>query len=158
MADIVLCRIDERLVHGQITAQWIGYLGLDSIVVADRETAASNFRQGLMDMAVPNSVETHYWSPEETIIRLKDDDSQKRTLLLVKSPAVLLQLLRGGIQIAEADVGLMEKKDNTVQVDTQVFVSEDDRDAFRKIKEMGTVLYIQALPYEEKKDDSILLK
>ncbi|MCH4014908.1 MAG: PTS sugar transporter subunit IIB [Solobacterium sp.] len=158
MADIVLCRIDERLVHGQITAQWIGYLGLDSIVVADREAAASNFRQGLMDMAVPNSVETHYWSPEETIIRLKDDDSQKRTLLLVKSPAVLLQLLRGGIQIAEADVGLMEKKDNTVQVDTQVFVSEDDRDAFRKIKEMGTVLYIQALPYEEKKDDSILLK
>lgn len=157
MADIVLCRIDERLVHGQITAQWVGYLGLDSIVVADRETAASNFKQGLMDMAVPNSVETHYWSPEETIIRLKDDDSQKRTLILVRNPAVLLQLLRGGIAISQTDVGLMEPKENAEQVSAQVYVTEDDKEAFRHIKEMGTVLYIQALPYDEKTDDSALV-
>lgn len=157
MADIVLCRIDERLIHGQVTAQWIGYLGLDAIVVADRETAASNFKQGIMDMGVPNSCTTHYWSPEETAIRLKDDDSHDRTLILVRSPEVLLQLLRSGVEVAEADVGLMEPGEGRTKVSDQVYISAADRDVFAKIKELGTVLYVQALPDDAKLDGKVLL-
>jgi mannose/fructose/N-acetylgalactosamine-specific phosphotransferase system component IIB len=158
MADIVLCRIDSRLIHGQVTAQWIGYLAPDDIIVVDRETAASNFKQGIMDMGVPNEVETHYWSPEETVIRLKDDTTKRRMFLLVRNPEVLLQLLRGGIEINEADVGLMEQKDNAEKAGDQVWLDENDKEVFRKIASCGTVLYIQALPQDKKIDGSVLVK
>lgn len=158
MADIVLCRIDSRLIHGQIAAQWIGYLGAEAVVVADDETAASHFKQTIMDMAVPNEVETRYWSVKETVIRLGDDDSRKRTLLVVKDPETIVTLLKKGIAVQAIDVGIMENHDDAEKYNDLIYVNDRDKDAFRELSRVDVPCYIQALPYEEKQDISELLK
>ena len=54
MPNIVLTRIDNRLIHGQVATQWCGSIGANLILVANDVVAGDKLRQGLMDMAAPN--------------------------------------------------------------------------------------------------------
>ena len=53
MPNILLTRIDNRLIHGQVAAQWSGVLGANLLLVANDAVAKDEFRQGLMNMAAP---------------------------------------------------------------------------------------------------------
>ena len=50
MPNIVLTRIDNRLVHGQVATQWCGAIGANLILVANDEVAGNSLRQGLMNI------------------------------------------------------------------------------------------------------------
>ena len=53
MPNIVLVRIDNRLIHGQVATQWCGVVGANLLLVANDEVAKDKMRQGLMKMAAP---------------------------------------------------------------------------------------------------------
>ena len=42
MPNIVLTRIDNRLVHGQVATQWCGSIGANLILVANDEVAGNS--------------------------------------------------------------------------------------------------------------------
>lgn len=46
MPDIVLTRIDNRLIHGQVATQWCGVVGANLLLVANDAVAGDEFRQG----------------------------------------------------------------------------------------------------------------
>ena len=61
---IVLCRVDDRLVHGQVVIGWGRPLGIELIVLVDDEVAGSDWEQDLYRMAVPPEIERavrHAW-------------------------------------------------------------------------------------------------
>ena len=45
MPNIVLCRIDERLIHGQVGVQWVGFAGANLVLVANNEVAEDPVQQ-----------------------------------------------------------------------------------------------------------------
>jgi mannose/fructose/N-acetylgalactosamine-specific phosphotransferase system component IIB len=54
---IVLCRIDDRLIHGQVVIGWGRAMGIDLIVLVDDQVATSEWEQELYRMAVaPDTV------------------------------------------------------------------------------------------------------
>ena len=57
---IVLCRVDDRLVHGQVVIGWGRPLGVEFIVLVDDEVAASPWEQDLYRMAVPPELEIRF--------------------------------------------------------------------------------------------------
>ena len=54
MPNILLTRIDNRLIHGQVATQWSKIVGANLLLVANDEVAHDEFRQSLMDMAAPH--------------------------------------------------------------------------------------------------------
>ena len=54
--NILLTRIDNRLVHGQVATQWNSTLGSNLILVANDDVASNTMRQNLMKMAAPAGV------------------------------------------------------------------------------------------------------
>ena len=57
---IVLCRVDDRLIHGQVVIGWGRPLGVELIVLVDDEVAASPWEQELYRMAVPPEIEVAF--------------------------------------------------------------------------------------------------
>ena len=45
MPNIVLSRIDERLIHGQVGVQWVGFAGANLVLVANDEVAEDPVQQ-----------------------------------------------------------------------------------------------------------------
>lgn len=55
--NIVLARIDNRLIHGQILESWVPNLRANCIIVANDEVAQAVMQKILMKAAVPTGIQ-----------------------------------------------------------------------------------------------------
>ena len=83
MPNILLTRIDNRLIHGQVATQWCSSIGANLILVANDVVAGDKLRQGLMDMAAPAYAATRYWTLEKTISTIHKASAKQLILTLV---------------------------------------------------------------------------
>lgn len=60
--NILMTRIDNRLIHGQVGVTWTSALGANLILVANDNAANDKTQQSLMDMVVADGVQTRYFS------------------------------------------------------------------------------------------------
>ena len=97
--DIVLCRIDNRLIHGQVATQWTGSINANLILVANDEVAGNKLRQGLMDMAAPSYAQTRYWTIQKTIDTIGKASPKQHIFLVCETPEDVLKLVEGGVRL-----------------------------------------------------------
>ena len=90
MPNIVLTRIDNRLVHGQVATQWCGTIGANLILVANDEVAGNKLRQGLMDMAAPAYASMRYWTIEKTISTIHKASDKQLIFIVCENPQDVL--------------------------------------------------------------------
>lgn len=67
MPNILLTRIDNRLIHGQVATQWTSSIGANLLLCANDAVAADSMRQGLMAMACPAQAQTRFFSIEKNM-------------------------------------------------------------------------------------------
>lgn len=146
MPNIVLCRIDNRLVHGQVATQWCGVVGANLILVANDDVASNELRQGLMDMCAPSYCTTRYWSIQKTIDNIHRASDAQKIALICETPQDVLKLVEGGVPIKQLNVGNMHMSDGKRQVATSVAVDDADVAAFKKLRELGVEIFIQRVP------------
>ena len=51
---IILYRVDDRLIHGQVVEAWIPSLGIEQAIVISDEIAKDGLRQRLLRFAMPS--------------------------------------------------------------------------------------------------------
>lgn len=158
MANILLTRIDNRLVHGQVATQWNSFLGSNLILVANDKVAGDKMRQGLMDMAAPNGVGTRYFTIQKTIDIIHKASASQKIFIIVENPQDVLKLVEGGVPIKKVNIGNMHMAEGKRQIATTVAVDNDDVAVFEKLKELGVELEIRRVPTTMAEDISKLFK
>ena len=143
MPNIVLCRIDERLIHGQVGVQWVGFAGANLVLVANDEVADDPVQQNLMEMVLAEGIAVRFWSLQKVI----DADRQK-ILLVCKTPADFLTLVEGGVPITRINVGNMHYASGKQQIAKTVSVDANDIAAFNGLKAAGVECFVQGVPTE----------
>lgn len=158
MPNILLTRIDNRLIHGQVATQWTNVIGANLILVANDEVSENKMRQGLMDMAAPNGVATRYFSVQKTIEVIHKAADRQKIFIVCESPQDVLKLVEGGVPIKKVNIGNMHMSEGKRQVATVVSVDDSDVEAFKKLQEHGVELEIRKVPSEAAEDVSKLFK
>lgn len=150
-ANILLTRIDNRLVHGQVGVTWTTALGVNLLVVVDDSAASDPLQQQLMSMTAENAgVGIRFFTIEKTIqVIHKAADSQK-IFLVCKTPDVVKKLLDGGVPIKELNVGNMHHSEGKKQVTKKVYVDQEDIDNLKYIAGKGVTVYLQDTPGDPK--------
>lgn len=148
MPNIVLTRIDNRLIHGQVATQWTNVIGANLILVANDEVANNKMRQSLMDMAAPNGVATRYFSIEKTINIIGKAADRQKIFIVCENPQDVLKLVEGGVPITKVNIGNMHHAEGKRQVATVVSVDDSDVEVFKKLREHGVELEIRKVPQE----------
>ena len=149
MPNILLTRIDNRLIHGQVGVTWVNHLGANLIVVVNDEVAGDEVQQSLMDMVVPDVIGTRYFTVQKTIdvIHMASDD--QLIFLVCRTPQEVLKLVEGGVSIKKVNIGNMHFSEGKEQVTSTVSLDESDKDAFRKLHTLGVELEIRRVPDEK---------
>jgi PTS system mannose-specific IIB component/fructoselysine and glucoselysine-specific PTS system IIB component len=106
---LVLCRVDDRLVHGQVVIGWGRPLAVKFIALVDDGVRGSSWEQDLYRMAVPDGVELHFAGTEEAIAALPTWAADPRPGILLTgdletmatlhstAPEILRRINLGGI-------------------------------------------------------------
>ena len=152
MPNILLTRIDNRLVHGQVAAQWCGSIGANIILVANDEVEKDTLRQGLMDASM------RYWSLEKTINNIHKAADRQLIFIVCETPEDVLKLVEGGVPIKKVNIGNMHMAEGKRQVAVSVAVDDKDVEAFKKLRELGVELEIKRVPSEPSENIEKLFK
>lgn len=152
MPNIVLSRIDERLVHGQVGVQWVGFAGANLIIVANDIVATDEIQQNLMEMVVAEGIGIRFWSIQKTIDTIHKAADRQKILLVCKTPGDFLALVKGGVPITNLNVGNMHYISGKNQIHKTVSVDEKDISDFMELKSHGIESMIQGVPTEKAVD------
>jgi len=156
--NIVLTRIDNRLIHGQVATQWSSTVGANLLLVANDKVSTDQFRQSLMDMAAPSYAKTRYFSLQKTIDVIHKASPAQKIFIICESPSDVLALVEGGVPIKKVNIGNMHMSEGKRQVAKTVAVDDKDVDDFRKLQEKGIELEIRKVPSEGSEKVSKLFK
>lgn len=123
--NILLTRIDNRLIHGQVATQWNSTLGSNLILVANDEVSTNTMRQNLMKMAAPTGVQTRFFSIQKTIDVIHKASPAQKIFIVLDSPQDALKLVEGGVPIKKLNIGNMHMAEGKRQVATTVAVDDE---------------------------------
>lgn len=151
MPNILLTRIDNRLIHGQVGMTWTNWLGANLVLVADDATANDPVQQNLMDMVLTDAVQSRYFTLQKTIDVIHKAADRQKIFLVVRTPQAALTLVEGGVPITAINVGNLHYAEGKKQVSKVISVDEDDIAAFKALEAKGIPCTVQGVPEDAKK-------
>jgi len=146
--NILLTRIDNRLIHGQVGMTWTNTLGANLVIVANDEIASNEVQQNLMDMALPESAESRFFTLEKTIRIIHKAAPRQKIFIVVRTPQDALTLVEGGVPIDKINVGNLHYEEGKEQISKTVSVDDKDIETFKKLNEKGVELDVRGIPNE----------
>jgi len=144
---IVLFRIDDRLIHGQVVVGWGQPLDIGFIVLVDDEVAASDWEQELYRMGVPPDMEVHFESVGSAAARLDEfRRDSRRGILLTGDIDTMRRLVAQAVGIVAVNVGGIHHREGRRQRLRYVFLSPDEESALRSLERSGVHVSAQEVP------------
>ena len=147
--NVVACRVDERLVHGQIMTSWAKYLKLRRIVVVDDQVAKDEFMATVLGMSAPAGISIDILSVPDAAARLQSDKGDENAMLLFKRISAALELAKSLAgtpnELKELNLGNLGSVPGRTQITKNIFLSEGEKSEARELREMGVNVFLQML-------------
>lgn len=144
---IVLFRVDDRLIHGQVVLGWGSILKPDRIILADDLVASNEWERDLYAASAPPEIKVSILALTEAAAQIKAGvfDAEK-VILLVKHPANVLSLMDLGLPVSEVNVGGIHYREGREKVLENVYLDAGERSIMRELVKRGVTLDGRALP------------
>jgi PTS system mannose-specific IIB component len=146
-------RIDNRLIHGQVTVKWVGAIGANHLIVANDDVAKDEIQKMILPQAA-RGVRTSVLSVDDTVAYCtKPEASNEKIMIIAKFPSDALRLMQAGIRPQEVNVGNQAPTPGTkfTMVTRSIAVTPDDAKIYREIAEM-TPLTSKMMPNDKPAD------
>lgn len=145
MANIILARVDNRLIHGQVAHVWTSHVQANLILVADDDVETNEQQKALMQMTAPDHVQTRFFSIQKTIDIIHKAADHQKIFLVTRTPIQMEKLISGGVPIKEVNIGNMHDGNGKTAIIPQfLHADEKEIEALKKMDEMGIRIYGQA--------------
>ncbi len=146
-ANILLTRIDNRLVHGQVGVTWTKSLGANLILVANDQAAEDPLQQKLMSTTAESSgAGIRFFTLEKTIKIIGRAADRQHIFIVVKTPADCRKLIEGGVPIKEVNVGNMHFAQGKTEITKKVYADAQDKEDLLFIANHGVKIYVEDYP------------
>lgn len=144
---VILARIDDRFIHGQVTVGWSEKLKPDRIILANNAIAADPWQTRVYSSTVPPEIKVSILPVAKAAARLADHEhAEERVLLLTGSPEEMSELVRIGVPVSEVNVGGLHFSAGKMEILPFVYVDHQDLKALHRLLEMGATLSAQQVP------------
>jgi mannose/fructose/N-acetylgalactosamine-specific phosphotransferase system component IIB len=160
--NLVLARIDDRFIHGQVTVGWGQRLRPDLILLANDEIAADPWQARIYASTVPPEVSVRVLGLRDAAAALQDPADElfqhERVFLLTGNPSDMHALVAMGVSLERINVGGMHFDSGKQEMLPSVYVDRDDLAVFRTLLRRGVRLAAQSVPggRETLLDDGLL--
>ena len=150
---IILARIDDRLIHGQVTVGWGMRLKPEVIVVVSDHVASSPWERDLYLATLPENITgiIAYVNEASTIINELSVDG-RASYVLFESPRDAYQVVQNGACLSSINVGGMHSAKGKREVLHYLFLDEMDSFYIKALHEKGIRLDFRDLPDHDNVD------
>ena len=147
---IVLVRVDNRLIHGQVMEAWVPYVNANCIVVANDSVANSPIKRAMMEACVPRGIELHIGSVAEITEMFHEGQIKaSKVMLLFETSTDALKSYRRGLKFDRLNLGNMHAADGKVAVSCTLCIDGEDVGNLKKLESSGVEITAQCIPQDQ---------
>ena len=144
---IVLSRIDDRLIHGQVVEGWVNFLKATCIFVADDRVASNPFQRTIMELSVPQGLKVVIGRVEEICDLLRTAAlNADRIILLFSNPADVLRAINSGLDCRVLNIGGMHYVPGKRKLMDVLAVDDADLAALKELAAKNIKIAVQTVP------------
>jgi mannose/fructose/N-acetylgalactosamine-specific phosphotransferase system component IIB len=143
---LVLNRVDDRLIHGQVVVGWGQPFDIGFVVLVNDEVAESDWEQELYRMGTPPGMDLFFHSVTAAVPALpKYRDDSRNGILLTGDVASMLRLVtEGGVR--EVNIGGIHHRPDRRQRLRYVFLSPSEEDVLKEMERAGAAVTARDVP------------
>ncbi|MGX8851216.1 PTS sugar transporter subunit IIB [Amedibacillus sp. YH-ame10] len=155
---IKLCRVDHRLLHGQVAFSWTNAVGADCILVASDSVVDDEIWKTTLKLGKPAGVKLVIKNIKDSIESINSGVTDKyKLLIVVQSIQDANRLSASCSSITSINLGGAKKQDGYRQISKAVYVGKDEETAIREMLERGLEVEIRQLAADTKTQVSSVL-
>ncbi len=144
---VVLYRIDDRLIHGQVVVGWGQRLAIGFIVLVDDDVRAAEWEQELYRMGVPPGMELIFASVAEAVQRLPEWERDTRQgIVLTGDVDTMVALARAMPARRPVNLGGIHAREGRTERLRYVFLSPAEADKLKALAAEGVEVAAQDVP------------
>ena len=142
MKNVVLARVDDRLIHGEVVSVWTPSLNVNRIIVVDDEVAADKFNKRVIKALAPNGVKVNVYGTEKGAEVLKKDPKEagERVMILTKTPITYDRM---------TDLGGMGLRGERTPFIKNVACDPDEIASIKNLMAKNVHVYYQLVPEQQ---------
>ncbi|MDO4378639.1 MAG: PTS sugar transporter subunit IIB [Erysipelotrichia bacterium] len=152
---INLLRIDDRLLHGEVSFSWIDYLNLKRIIIINDEASQDDFTRMILELSKPKDVQLIILQLEHCEKELiKEYNRDENCIVIVGNSfdaQVIVNLMKkNNIFNTDINIGGLRNRPNSIQITDGIYFSKEDIRIINDFLEAGERVYVLRLPKDKK--------
>lgn len=149
---IVLLRVDDRLLHGQVAKTWTKKYSIDEILIISDEVVNDEFSKMTLCLAKPNNVNLRFIGLDKLKEELQGRQEDRKNVMCITSNFLDMdRVIRALPQTRYVNVGGLrncQSGENT-QITPSVVLSPNDIKIIKKWSDNGIQIGIRQIPGEK---------
>jgi fructoselysine/glucoselysine PTS system EIIB component len=148
---IKLTRIDDRLVHGQVSLTWVPALGIDCLIVANDKVAKDEFLKMTLNLAKPPAARLLIMTLSEATVILNEPKTKNLKILLLVNSVKDAEIMSNGVaEITSVNFGGIRTREGAKLITKAIALSYGDIEIIKQMLKKGLVLEIRQVPNDKK--------
>ncbi|MEQ0233627.1 mannose/fructose/sorbose PTS transporter subunit IIB [Klebsiella sp. CN_Kp116] len=144
--NITLARIDDRLIHGQVTTVWSKVANAQRIIICNDDVYNDDVRRTLLRQAAPPGMKVNVVNIEKAVAVYHNPQYQDETVFyLFTNPQDVLIMVHQGVKIATLNIGGMAWRPGKKQLTKAVSLDAADINAFQQLDKLGVKLDLRVV-------------
>lgn len=155
---MIYLRLDERLLHGQVTSTWVGFYHITNIIIANEKSANDELQSKLLKMAAPKGIKMAICGLDKATSLLNDDRCDSLNILVICSKLEdVLYLVKNAKKIKDVNLGnygFLSNRDakNKKMLTTNLCVDEEEYKIVEQLLAMDDIdCYCQVIASQNRK-------
>jgi mannose/fructose/N-acetylgalactosamine-specific phosphotransferase system component IIB len=148
---VVLTRVDERMIHGQVMTVWATLLNVDEAIVVSDEAAHNELQRTVMEISVPAGVELAISTVDEAYETLSHARfNGSRTMIIFKELHDVVRMVDKGYKPDSVDIGGIYHKEGKTEYAKALYLDQNDMNDLKKLTDDGIDVFYQVTPLTAK--------
>lgn len=150
MRNIVLARVDDRLIHGEVVMSWIPVTGTNRLIIVDDALAADPFGSRIIKLLVPQDKKCFIYTVDQAADKLMREGLPKeKIMVLAKTPLTFYRLVQAGVPIREVNLGGTGIDETRRPFFKNISLSLEEVEAVEGLLQKGCRVYYQLVPEQK---------
>lgn len=150
---ILMVRVDDRLLHGQVAYSWKAKLNYDAIIIASDNVFEDEFRKSAIKMCLPSGVKLAIRNMKGAYDILKNEKLKNmKVLVILEKIQDAIPLYENIDEIPLLNIGGLANKPNSYLISKGTYITEEEKSILNILKNKNINIEFQLVPNDEKKE------